>query len=75
MEVIHERVVGLDVHKDNVAACVRTMSGGKTTWEGWTSPRKGSDPGAALRNRAGRRCGPLEKGLACRTFIIAAILT
>jgi transposase len=33
MELIHERVAGLDVHKDNVVACVRTMSGGKTTRE------------------------------------------
>jgi transposase len=33
MELIHERVTGLDVHKDNVVACVRTMSGGKTTRE------------------------------------------
>jgi len=28
MEVIHERVAGLDVHKDSVVACVRIMSGG-----------------------------------------------
>jgi transposase len=33
MEEIHERVAGLDVHKDSVVACVRTMSGGKTTRE------------------------------------------
>jgi transposase len=33
MEVIHERVAGLDVHKDNVVACVRLMSGGKATRE------------------------------------------
>jgi transposase len=33
MELIHERVAALDVHKDNVVACVRTMSGGKTTRE------------------------------------------
>jgi transposase len=33
MEVIHERVAGLDVHKDNVVACVRTVSGGKTARE------------------------------------------
>jgi hypothetical protein len=30
MEVIHERVAGLDVHKDNVVGCVRTVSRGKT---------------------------------------------
>jgi transposase len=33
MEAMHERVAGLDVHKDNVVACVRTMSGDKTTRE------------------------------------------
>jgi transposase len=33
MEVIHERVAGLDVHKDTVVACARTMSGGKTARE------------------------------------------
>jgi transposase len=33
MEVMHECVAGLDVHKDNVVACVRTMSGGKATRE------------------------------------------
>ena len=33
MEVMHERVAGLDVHKDNVVACVRTMSDGKPTRE------------------------------------------
>jgi len=27
MEVIHDRVAGLDVHKDAVIACARTMSG------------------------------------------------
>ena len=36
MEVIHERVAGLDVHKDSVVACVRTMSGGKTQRESRT---------------------------------------
>ena len=33
MEVIHERVAGLDVHKDSVVACVRIMSGGKAQRE------------------------------------------
>jgi transposase len=33
MEVMHERVAGLDVHKDNVVACMRTMSEGKATRE------------------------------------------
>src|SRR5262249_14841211 len=29
MDVIHDRVAGLDVHKDTVVACVRGMSGAK----------------------------------------------
>lgn len=33
MDLIHDRAAGLDVHKDNVVACARTMSGGKTTRE------------------------------------------
>ena len=33
MEVIHDCVAGLDVHKDTVVACVRTMSGNKATRE------------------------------------------
>jgi hypothetical protein len=33
MEVMHERVAGLDVHKATVAACVRIMSGGKVPRE------------------------------------------
>lgn len=33
MEVIHDRVAGLDVHKDTVVACVRAMSGMKATRE------------------------------------------
>jgi transposase len=33
MEVMHDRVAGLDVHKDTVVACVRTMSGNKATRE------------------------------------------
>src|ERR1700739_2719124 len=33
MEVIHERVAGLGVYKDNVVACVRIMSGGKAKRE------------------------------------------
>ena len=31
MDVMHDRVAGLDVHKDTVVACVRTMSGTKAT--------------------------------------------
>ena len=33
MDVIHERVAGLDVHKETVAACVRVMTGGKPARE------------------------------------------
>ena len=33
MQVMHERVAGLDVHKDSVVACVRQMSGSKATHE------------------------------------------
>src|SRR5271157_329302 len=33
MEILHERVAGLDVHKDSVVACVRVMSGGEAQRE------------------------------------------
>src|ERR1700757_2398157 len=33
MEVMHERVAGLDVHKAMIVACVRIMAGGKITRE------------------------------------------
>jgi transposase len=33
MQIMHERVAGLDVHKDSVVACVRLMSGGKAMRE------------------------------------------
>lgn len=33
MEVLHERVAGLDVHQATVVACVRTTAGGKVTRE------------------------------------------
>jgi transposase len=33
MEVMHQRVAGLDVHKETVVACVRLMAGGKPTRE------------------------------------------
>lgn len=33
MDVIHDCVAGLDVHKDTVVACVRAMSGNKATRE------------------------------------------
>lgn len=33
MEVMHERVAGLDVHKETVVACVRHMVNGTVTRE------------------------------------------
>jgi transposase len=33
MDLMHERVAGLDVHKKTVVACVRLMAGGKVTRE------------------------------------------
>ena len=33
MEVMHERVAGLDVHKETVVCCVRIVSGGKVSRE------------------------------------------
>jgi transposase len=33
MDVMHERVAGLDVHKKMIVACVRIMTGGKATRE------------------------------------------
>ncbi len=33
MEVMHERVAGLDVHKAMIVACVRLMAGGKVNRE------------------------------------------
>jgi transposase len=33
MEVMHERVAGLDVHKDTVVACAQLMTGRRVTRE------------------------------------------
>jgi hypothetical protein len=33
MDVMHERVAGLDVPKKTIVACVRIMASGKATWE------------------------------------------
>jgi transposase len=33
MDVMHERVAGLDVHKETIVACVRIMTGGKVNRE------------------------------------------
>jgi transposase len=36
MDVMHEQIAGLDVHKEAIVACVRIMTGGKVTRECWT---------------------------------------
>ena len=36
MDILHERVAGLDVHKDAVVACVRIATGRQTQRECWT---------------------------------------
>ena len=33
MDVMHERVAGLDVHKAMIVACARIMTGGKVSRE------------------------------------------
>jgi transposase len=33
MAVVHERVTGLDVHKETIVACVRIMAGRRATRE------------------------------------------
>ena len=33
MEMMHERVAGLDIHKETVVACVRIVAGGKVSRE------------------------------------------
>ena len=33
MDVLYERVAGLDVHKDTVVACVRVSTGGQSQRE------------------------------------------
>lgn len=33
MDIVHERVAGLDVHKETIVACVRTMADGKASRE------------------------------------------
>jgi transposase len=33
MDVMHERVAGLDVHKESIVSCVRIMAGGRATRE------------------------------------------
>ena len=59
MEVIHERVAGLDVHKDSVVACVRIPRGAR---------RSGSVAPSRRRRRGFRRCwrGSRNRGLHSR---------
>ena len=57
MEVIHERVAGLDVHKDTVVACLREMSGTKPTRECRTYATTTAGLLALLEWLSCRRCG------------------
>ena len=72
MEVMHERVAGLDVHKDNIVACVRLMSGGKakrecrtfdTTTAGLEAPAGLAHVLAMRSGRDGGYRGLLDAGL------------
>jgi transposase len=56
MDVIHDCVAGLDVHKDTVVACVRTMSGTKATRECRTYGTTTDDLLALLEWLSARRC-------------------
>src|SRR3981189_1611613 len=48
MDILHERVAGLDVHKNTVVACARIMTGKETTRECRTFATK-TDGRLALR--------------------------
>src|ERR1039458_1271595 len=56
MEVMHERVAGLDVHKAMIVACVRLMSGGKITRECRTFETTTAGLEALLAWLAEQRC-------------------
>ena len=56
MEVMHKRVAGLDVHKDTVVACVRSMSGKKVTRECRTFATTTEGLLALLAWLSGSRC-------------------
>jgi transposase len=56
MEVLHACVAGLDVHKDTVVGCVRTMSGSKTTREHRTFDRSTDGLLALLEWLTSHRC-------------------
>jgi hypothetical protein len=43
MDVMHERVAGLDVHKETIIACVRIIVDGKATRECRTFLLPGAD--------------------------------
>ena len=57
MDVIHERVAGLDVHKDTIVACMRTMAGGKPARESRTFETTTEGLDALLAWLASRLCG------------------
>lgn len=57
MDVIHERVAGLDVHKDTVVACLRVMSGTKATRDCRTYGTTTEDLLALLEWLSSNRCG------------------
>ena len=62
MDVIHDRVAGLDVHKDSVVACVRAMSGNRATRECRTYATTTEGLLALLEwlNSEGRRLAAME---------------
>jgi transposase len=57
MDVIHECVAGLDVHKDTVVACLRAMSGGKARRECRTFATTTDGLLALLEWLTASRCG------------------
>ena len=57
MEVINDRVAGLDVHKDTVVVCMRTMSGNRATRECWTFEATTEGLLALLEWLNASRCG------------------
>jgi transposase len=57
MDVIHDRVAGLDVHKDTVVACLRTMPGNRATRECRTYETTTEGLSALLEWLNSSRCG------------------
>jgi transposase len=56
MDVMHERVAGLDVHKETIVACIGIMAGGKATRECRTFDTTTADLEALLSLLTGRGC-------------------